>query len=71
MIRSKISTCACHACRDVTLPMGGGGGYPEPLARAMACFMISRSIPPRGVVLAATPLFSPWEEEEPEEDCGS
>ena len=43
----------------------------------MACFMISRSIPERGVVLAATPLFSPWalddddEPEEEEEDCGS
>ena len=43
----------------------------------MACFMISRSIPPppRGVVLAATPLFSRWDDEdepeEEEEDCGS
>ena len=31
---------------------------PELLARAMACFMISLSIPLRGVVRAAIPLLS-------------
>ena len=35
-----------------------------PLANAIACFMISRSMPPLGIVRAATPLFSPWLEGE-------
>ena len=44
-------------------PMLEGRGAGKPLARATACFMISLSMPDRGVVRADTvPLLSEWEE---------
>lgn len=59
----ETSTICIPTRAHPSSPLGMGA---VPLARATACFIISRRTPPRGVVRAATPRRSREEEEEEE-----